>query len=86
MGRKEKKMLGINASPELCYVLWVIWLLTTFWMFSIFTLSAYWSARRKQWRVFAFYSAMHLVGIYNTITATANVSAWYNILAQLKGW
>ena len=79
-------MIDIRVSPELCYVLWVVWLFITFLMYSIFTLSVYFFAKEKRWGWLCVYVILHLVGIYNVTTAVSRISVWYNILAQLKGW
>lgn len=79
-------MIQINASPELCYVLHLLVLAMTFFIFSSFTLWASRSARKKQWSWLSFWIVFHFLGIFNIVNAMDKVRAWYDVLAQLKGW
>ena len=86
MGRKEKEMLEINASPELCYALWLVGLALTLFMFSILSIAVHENARDKEWGTLSFFAFAYICGVYSILNAADHVSAWYNILAQLRGW
>lgn len=79
-------MIQINASPELCYVLWLLWLASMFLLFAVDVLWASFNAKRKRWGWFLFWIIMCFIQTYNVIWAVAHVNVWYNILAKLKGW
>lgn len=87
MGRKEKKMIDIQISPELSYVLWCVVTAFEFFLFAawvLFLRKAIADRSGKLW--YATCVFFILIVVYNIIFRMGHVSAWYNILAQLKGW
>jgi len=80
-------MLEINASPELCYVLWCMVTAFDFCVFALWACmlqSVVVHKRGKAWYIVCVFFL--LLTISSILLRLDRVSAWYNILAQLKGW
>ena len=79
-------MIEIQMSPELSYVLSIVWLFAMFLLFASEVTWMYRDARGRHWRRCCFWIVVLFVQVYNVIEATHRTSMWFSILAELRGW